>query len=565
MENINKLSKEDIIEYYINQLHTKKQCVEYFKISMSSLDRLLNKHNIKKTKEDIINYNKKKFLNRIPTKEELEEYYIKQGHTVKETAEFFNASFVQMEDWLRLFKLIKTPEAKKISHQRANKKNSLSYDNDFIEKIKYYYIEQKNTFLDTLEKLNLEYTISYSQLIRCIKKYNLKKDEELKSVANKNGAFKRKENNFKLYHCFNASQRHIQHFEIWNNYEKFNVFLDNYFLQCQKKPRIQDLTKFFNMSASGVTKRIHDLGLDKKVIFRPARSRYEDEIVEMLYKEFNITNVVLNKKGILPSGQEIDIYLPDYKVGIEFNGEYWHCDLQRSYQDHGGRSCYHQNKSLEAEKQGIFLFHIFEHEWDECWCSKNNKFKNSYSNIVNRLSNILVQAKNHIPARKCEIREITKKQKEEFLNKNHIQGNEYTGSYILGLFYENKLVSCMCFGHSKFSRYNYELTRFATVHDTIVQGGASKLFKYFVKNKMKEGEKIVSYNDITKTRGNIYKILGFECTSINDPNYWWVNFHTHDIRSRYQEQEAGEVERMHSQGYHRICDCGTRTWVYTKK
>ena len=57
----------------------------------------------------------------------------------------------------------------------------------------------------------------------------------------------------------------------------------------------------------------------------------------------------------------------------------------------------------------------------------------------------------------------------------------------------------------------------------------------------------------------------FECASINEPNYWWVNFDTMDIRSRYQEQEAGEVERMHSQGYHRICDCGTKTWVYTKK
>ena len=285
----------------------------------------------------------------------------------------------------------------------------------------------------------------------------------------------------------------------------------------------------------------------------------------MLRKEFNITNIELNKRGLLSSGKEIDIYLPDYKVGIEFNGEYWHCDLHEKFQDHSGRSHYHQDKSLEAEGQGIFLFHIFEHEWDEMWTTKNSKFQNSHENIINRRGNILTQTKNHIPARKCEIREIIKEQKKDFLNKNHIQGNEHTGSYALGLFYEDQLVSCMCFGHSKFSRYNYELTRFATIHDTVVQGGASKLFKYFIDNKMKVGEKVVSYNDITKTKGDIYKILGFECASINEPNYWWVNFDTMDIRSRYQEQEAGEVERMHSQGYHRICDCGTRTWVYTKK
>ena len=67
--------------------------------------------------------------------------------------------------------------------------------------------------------------------------------------------------------------------------------------------------------------------LEKLVIWNLPRSHYEDEIVEMLRKEFNITNIELNKRGLLSSGKEIDIYLPDYKVGIEFNGEYWHCDL----------------------------------------------------------------------------------------------------------------------------------------------------------------------------------------------------------------------------------------------
>jgi hypothetical protein len=32
----------------------------------------------------------------------------------------------------------------------------------------------------------------------------------------------------------------------------------------------------------------------------------------------------------------------------------------------------------------------------------------------------------------------------------------------------------------------------------------------------------------------------------------------------HQEQAAGETRRMHELGYSRICDAGTRTWVYVK-
>lgn len=108
------------------------------------------------------------------------------------------------------------------------------------------------------------------------------------------------------------------------------------------------------------------------------------------------------------------------------------------------------------------------------------------------------------------------------------------------------------------------MSRFCNLHGYCVRGGASKLFKYFV-DQLKAGDTISSYNDITKTKGDIYKILGFQCVSINQPNYVWINFNTSDIRTRYQEQTAGEVKRMHDAGYHRICDCGTKTWVYTKQ
>ena len=64
--------------------------------------------------------------------------------------------------------------------------------------------------------------------------------------------------------------------------------------------------------------------------------------------------------NMLHGNNWFDIYLPEYHLGIEFNGSYWHSDIFHT--DHKGRSTYHQEKSLKAEEVGIFLFHIFEYE-----------------------------------------------------------------------------------------------------------------------------------------------------------------------------------------------------------
>ena len=64
----------------------------------------------------------------------------------------------------------------------------------------------------------------------------------------------------------------------------------------------------------------------------------------------------LHNRTIL-AGLEIDIYLPDYKLGIEFNGDYYHSS---AFKD----KYYHQHKSLLAISKGINLVHIWEHEWN---------------------------------------------------------------------------------------------------------------------------------------------------------------------------------------------------------
>lgn len=64
-----------------------------------------------------------------------------------------------------------------------------------------------------------------------------------------------------------------------------------------------------------------------------------------------------------------------------------------------------------------------------------------------------------------------------FLNENHLHG--YIDSKMkIGLFYNNELVSLMVF--NKYSD-GYEILRFCNKINNIVVGGASKIFKHFLK------------------------------------------------------------------------------------
>lgn len=56
-------------------------------------------------------------------------------------------------------------------------------------------------------------------------------------------------------------------------------------------------------------------------------SKGEKEITEVL-DLLGVTYLTSNRTVL--QGQEIDIYLPEYKVGIEYNGLYWHSEAQRT-------------------------------------------------------------------------------------------------------------------------------------------------------------------------------------------------------------------------------------------
>lgn len=281
------------------------------------------------------------------------------------------------------------------------------------------------------------------------------------------------------------------------------------------------------------------------------RSSYEDEIVDWL-NSVGKFNIIKNEKYFVNGKMkyEIDIFLPDYMIGIDFHGVYWHSE---KYKD----KKYHQNKSLFFKDQGIFLIQIFENEW----ILKNKIVK---SIILSKLG-----LSNRIFARKCSVVEIPPKESKSFLNENHIQGS--IGSKIrIGLKYKEEIVMMMSVGKNRFNRnLEYELLRLCSKCGVTVVGGFERLLKYI--KQTYDIKIIVSFVDTRLFSGSGYKKVGFKEELLTAPNYFYfkdfdsnytlhsrIQFQKHKLPKKLDNFNANisEHENMLNNGYLRIFDAG---------
>ena len=112
-------------------------------------------------------------------------------------------------------------------------------------------------------------------------------------------------------------------------------------------------------------------------------SKYEDEIADYI-STFYSGELVRNSRNII-SPLELDLYYPEKKIAIEFNGDYWHNESRVT-------SDYHYNKFKKCFDSGITLVSIFEHEW----LSNKDLIKDYLIDLFNGIDNKLSLISNDI-------------------------------------------------------------------------------------------------------------------------------------------------------------------------
>jgi len=248
-------------------------------------------------------------------------------------------------------------------------------------------------------------------------------------------------------------------------------------------------------------------------------------------------------------GLEIDIFLPKIKIGIEFNGLYWHSNKFKE-------NNYHINKLEYFKGKDIDIKFIYEDDFD-----------NKLDIIKSQINNWLGLSKIKIYARKTVIKQILNTEEyRDFLNKNHIQGF-VPSKLIYGLYYNNDLVSLMCFD-KKEGRLNmpdgeWNLNRFCNLLNHQVVGGASKLLNHFIKENYPS--RIISYADKDWSNGNLYFSLGFNLVSESKPDYKYIvdnvrkskqNFTKSKLAKLGHDISLTESQIMENLGINKIYDCG---------
>lgn len=256
-------------------------------------------------------------------------------------------------------------------------------------------------------------------------------------------------------------------------------------------------------------------------------------------------------------GKELDIFIPSISLGIEYNGQYWHSERMAN-----DKLNLFKKTEYFAEK-GIRTIHILSSEW----ASKSEIVKSRIRYLVGKIDI-------RIPARKTIFKEIPSKTANNFLESNHIQGKDRNIFKSYGLFYNNDLVSVITYNKPRIITNNkndgksLEIGRFASILNTNVISGFSKLLKNSLERLMDEYTFIYTYADMRWSTGGVYEASGFEFDSVTKPSYYYFrndselfhrsNFMKHKLASKLEkfDENLSEYQNMLNNGYDRIWDCG---------
>lgn len=260
-------------------------------------------------------------------------------------------------------------------------------------------------------------------------------------------------------------------------------------------------------------------------------------------------NVISNDRKII-GPLEIDIWCPDFNIGIECNGCKWHSDDGTTKSRNK-----HLVKFQKCQGKGIKLFQIFDSEfYDETkWSRWRSFFRHQFMPSYK------------IGARQCKLIDIDRNMANTFHEAWHLQGqtrlSEKSQNY--GLTFRDELLAVASFDY-RFGRF--ELSRLTFRESYRISGGASKLHSRIT-------ERVYTLSDNRYAAGSIYTHCGYVLEREVRPGYFYAShsfpyamvdkrkYRTKTFKESLEiDPGITEFENMTNNRYYRVWDAGYKLW-----
>ena len=283
-----------------------------------------------------------------------------------------------------------------------------------------------------------------------------------------------------------------------------------------------EIAKEQGFSRSHFGKLVVKHGMDKALTMSPKESSLEAFFEDWL----KTTDIEYEKQ------YRVQRRIADFKIGniiIELDGLYWHSDavLEKT-------KMYHKIKRDVYVDNGYIPLFFRE---DEIY----NRFDVVKSIILNKLG----MNSKVFYARKCAIVEDTDC---SFFEDNHLMGKGY--GKIFSLQYEDEAVCSLQI--RRLSGAEYEISRFASVINTSVVGGFSRLLKHVERNM--DMNSLKTFIDLRYGLGTYLEGLGFK---EHKPylSFKWTNGQETFHRLKFRGNSG------YDKGLAKIWDCGQAKWL----
>lgn len=352
----------------------------------------------------------------------------------------------------------------------------------------------------------------------------------------------------------------------FNNYDEF-CFSVLDLLKTSKLAPYSDSFKSLLKDKFNVSSEVIDdilVFTESRYLLNNIKSSQEQELKQFVESTGIVSSeILINTRPDFMNGLELDIYVPNDKLAIEFHGLSFHSERPIfNKKDLNKVKNQHLNKYKLTKSKDIKLIQIFEDEW-----------LTSRDIIKSIISAKLGKFNNKIRASKCELKIVPISQKSDFFRETHISGD--TKSMVtFGLYYNNELVSALSLRSTWNKSYGsnvIEIARFSSKLNSVVYGGFSKLLKKAIEWSKSEGyDRILTYADCRFGSGNVYLKYGFSHVGHTGPNYFYEKYGIRENRFKHRKNndpkfidQYGQTEREQNNnlGWYAIYDAGNEIYL----